>query len=132
VVSQEKANAVCAKVAEGLSLRKACEAEGMTHPTFLRWCDEDKALADQYARARATGTDAEFEALNELQDMEPQTGPSGTVDAGWVAWKRLQVDTKKWELSKKAPKKYGDKVELAGGLELGVRRIERVIRDTGD
>jgi hypothetical protein len=109
--NQQKADAVCARVAEGESLRDACAAEGTTHPTFLRWCGDDKALADQYARARGVSSDLEFLELGEIQREEPRLGPSGTVDAGWVAWKRLQIDTKKWELAKKEPKKYGDKIE---------------------
>jgi hypothetical protein len=129
--TQDKANAVCALVAEGQSLRKACEAESIKAPTFLLWCSERESLAEQYARARALGNDAEFEALSELQDMAPQLGPSGSVDAGWVAWKRLQIDTKKWELSKKAPKKYGEKIEATHEAGESIQRIVREIVRAG-
>lgn len=117
-MTEEQAAQVCDHVSDGKSARKACELVGVSLTTFLRRCDNDKALAEQYTRARATGTDVEFERLAELQEQPPQYGPSGAVDAGWVAWKRLQVDTKKWELSKKAPKKYGERLELDGGLEV--------------
>lgn len=129
--TQEKAAAVCALVAEGQSLRKACEVEGIKAPTFLLWCSERELLAEQYTRARALGNDAEFEALSALQDMEPQLSPSGSVDTGWVAWKRLQIDTKKWELSKKAPKKYGDKIETTHELGESVSKIVREIVRAG-
>jgi hypothetical protein len=41
----------------------------------------------------------------------------------------LRVDTRKWLLSKMAPKKYGDKLELTGDDKspLTIQRIERVI-----
>jgi hypothetical protein len=35
---------------------------------------------------------------------------SGATDSGYVADKRLRVDTQKWLLSKALPKIYGDKV----------------------
>ena len=109
-MNAEKAKAVCELVAEGKSLRESCASLGFSHSTFLDWCKESQELADQYAHARDIGSDAEFERLQELVDLQPERGPAGGVDAGWVAWKRLQVDTKKWALSKKAPRKYGDKV----------------------
>lgn len=136
--SQETADAICSKVADGMSLRKACEEVGefgASVGSFLRWCDERPELAEQYARARATGTDAEFEELEELQSQEPERDDKGRIDPGFVAWKRLQVDTKKWALSKKAPKKYGEKLELAGDAANPLRHIhtvENVIVDTRD
>lgn len=124
--SQEVADSICAQVADGDSLRKACIAHGTTHTTFLRWCNDNDALANQYARARLTGTDAEFEALAEIQDAAPVLSPTGSVDSGWVAWKRLQIDTMKWALSKKAPRKYGDKIETT--IEAG-ESVQRIVRE---
>lgn len=130
-MNAEKAAQVCELVSQGESLRAACEAVGTTHPTFLRWCAENKELADQYAHAREAGSDVEFESLADMVAEQPQTAPSGAVDAGWVAWKRLQVDTKKWALSKKAPKKYGDKIDhnVSGNLTINwpvpASRVER-------
>lgn len=119
-MDRAKADLVLQRLAEGLSLRKAAKEAGTSHPRFLEWCSEDTALADQYARARATGADAEFEDLNEDIAQEPERTPLGTIDAAWVAWKRVQIDTKKWSLSKKAPKKYGEKVDhnLTGDLTI--------------
>lgn len=115
-MNAEKFDRACELIAEGQSLRAACEAVELAKTSFLRWCDEDKARADQYTRAREQGADAEFEDLQNELDEAPQMAPSGAVDAGWVAWKRLRVDTKKWALSKKAPKRYGDSTrhELTG------------------
>ena len=110
-MNAEKAAKVCELVAEGQSLRAACDSLGFSHCTFLDWCRDSEELANQYARAREDGCDAEFDRLQEAVEEQPERGPSGGVDAGWVAWKRLQVDTKKWALSKKAPKKYGDKTQ---------------------
>jgi hypothetical protein len=129
--NQEKADAVCLRVTNGESLRSACEAEGLTHPTFLRWCHEDKALSDQYTRARAIGTDVEFEGLQDLADEPPEKTAAGNVDPGWVAWQRNRIDVRKWALSKKAPKKYGDKIETTHELGESVGRIVREIVRAG-
>jgi hypothetical protein len=125
--SQELAAAICARVSEGESLRKACQENGTTHTSFLRWCNESAELANQYARARTVGTDAEFERLDDLQEELPERNQYGAVDTGWVAWKRLQIDTKKWALSKKAPKKYGEKIETTHEVGDSVKKIVREI-----
>lgn len=125
----EKAQAICQSVAEGKSLRTAAKEQGISHTAFLLWCREDAELANQYARAREAGTDAEFEDLAELQSEEPVRDNFGKVDSGWVAWKRLQIDTMKWALSKKAPKKYGEKVDVNLGGTLKVESVQRTIVD---
>ena len=91
--SEEKAAAICEFVAAGESLRKASQAVGVDHSTFLYWLHDRPELANQYARAREIGADVSFDALEELKEELPERGPTGTVDAGWVAWKRLQIDT---------------------------------------
>jgi hypothetical protein len=53
----------------------------------------------------------------ELSDSEvPETG-DGKKDWQAIQKHKLQVDTRKWLLSKLAPKKYGDRLELAGDKE---------------
>jgi hypothetical protein len=52
----------------------------------------------------------------------------GKKDWAAVQKHKLQVDSRKWLLSKLAPKKYGDKLELSGDNENPlVHRIERLI-----
>lgn len=102
---------VCDRLADGESLRKACREEGVKCPTFLLWVEENEDIAEQYARARATGAEVEFERLREIVEEEPPTDMQGKTDSGWVAWKRMQVDTFKWQLSKKRPERYGDRIE---------------------
>ncbi len=110
--SQEVADAICARIAEGESLRHACAGEGMPSvPTFLRWVGETPELAEQYARARETGADLEFDGLAEIADAEPERDDKGKIDPAWVQQQKLRIDTRKWTLARKAPKKYGDRLE---------------------
>lgn len=96
----------------GLSLRKSCIAAGVPLSTFLMWCDQDSALAVQYARTREDMIQAMFEDLITISDAPVGTTDNGSTDSGAVAKQRLQVDTRKWALSKLAPKKYGDKLDI--------------------
>lgn len=129
--NQSIADAVCQRITEGQSLRGACEAEGVHHSTVMTWARDHSAFANQYARAREIGFDADFERLEELAAEPPPQTASGSTDAGWVAWKRLQIDTKKWALSKKAPKKYGDKVETTHQVGDSVTKFVREIVRAG-
>jgi hypothetical protein len=112
------------------SLRAICREIGISHTSFLDHVRENQQLADQYTRAKEIGDDLAFDHLRELQTMEPERGKFG-VDPGWVAWKRQQVDTLKWELSKRHPRKYGERVavehsgeiDLAGRLAAAEKRI---------
>lgn len=103
--------AVLADMVGGLSLRKSCEKNGVARPTFLLWCNDDPVLADQYARARQMLIEDMEHDLLEIADAPVGATDNGSTDSGAVAKQRLQVDTRKWLLSKLAPKKFGDKLE---------------------
>lgn len=119
-----KANAdrICALLAEGMSLRKICEMDGMpSKPAILDWLAIDADFAAQYAQARVKQAEGMGEELLEIADdgrndwME-KLGKDGQ-SLGWmvngeaVQRSRLRVDTRKWLLSKMLPKKYGEKIE---------------------
>ena len=89
----------------GLSLRKACLAVGCAVTTFLDAVALDAALSEQYARARTDLIERMSDDILEIADHPP-------ADAVEGAAARLRVDTRKWLLSKIAPKRYGDKVEV--------------------
>ena len=96
---------------EGASLRTACRIAGVPASTFLTWVSKDSSLAEQYAHAREMLIEHMSEDLLEISDAPVPSTATGATDSGAVAKQRLQVDTRKWLLSKLAPKKYGDKVE---------------------
>lgn len=127
--SQELADRICNDLADGMSLRAVCRQEGMPAiGTVLRWVgEEDKAaFRDQYARARTVLQEHWAEEILEISDDSTRdtiekTDEDGKVYAEvpnteWITRSRLRVDSRKWLLSKLAPKKYGEKVtaELTG------------------
>lgn len=113
----------------GLSCYKACHAAGIPHSTFLAWVNDDSDLADKYARAREDLIERMANELLELSDMDVEINRDGRKDWAAIQKHRLQVDTRKWLLSKLAPRKYGDKIEIAGDPDrpLAIQKIERVI-----
>ena len=135
--SQEIADKVCETIAEEwISLRKACDKVGCKVPTFLLWCDQNEALAEQYTRARAQAREQRFEKLREISAEEPERDDKGRIDPGWVQWKRMHIDTEKWSLSKEDAKRYGDKVQTeltgANGGPVQVQEVRRTVVDPRD
>lgn len=115
--SQDKADAICAMLAQGASLRKACrELNGPDPSTVLRWTEEFAPFAQQYADARARGYAMLADELIEIADdssgdtIETEDGPRHNAE--FAARSRLRLDTRKWMLSKMLPKVYGDKLDL--------------------
>lgn len=102
---------VLSAIANGASLRKAGKANGMSDSAIIWHVNDNASFAKQYAHAMSVRSDAEFEALQDEFGEEPQRLENGAIDHAWVNLKRLQIDTRKWALSKRLPKKYGDKVE---------------------
>ena len=85
---------------------------------------ENEEFCQQYARAREAREQLLFDQLLELSD--------GVVpEATEIAKARLQIDSRKWVLSRMNPKKYGDRVqqEVSGSIGAEVTLIERIIID---
>ena len=122
--TQEKADEICRRLAEGETLRAICRDMGLAIGTVLGWVRDDRdGFAERYARARDIG----YEVMaDELIDI---------ADGGSDDWQRdrLRVDARKWLLAKALPKRFGDRMTLAGDAEapLGVVMLPEV-RDSAD
>lgn len=139
----EIGHSICLLIAEGKSLRSICEAEGMpSKTTVMRWLqDDDKAeFRDQYARARESQAEHYLDEIIEIADdctddvekIITQHGEDYRIKQSAIARARLQIDTRKWTMSKLAPKKYGDKLALGGDPEQPLNiggKIEIVLVD---
>ena len=105
---QEIADVICERLMGGESLRAIARDPDMPDKvTVLRWLAKHESFRTQYAHAR------EMQAENEFDDME-ELAATATPETVQVV--KLQVDTRKWVLARKAPKKYGDRVwqEITG------------------
>ena len=100
-------------VEESLSLRKASAKHHISPQSFLREVAENPALAEQYDRARASVIERLADEILELADAPVPKLDNGATDPGMVRQRQLQVDTRKWFLSKLAPKIYGDRLDVS-------------------
>lgn len=106
--SEEVAAIICDRIVAGESLRSVCRDPDMPDKvTVLRWLSRFEEFRTQYAHARDLQAEAEFDDMEEL---------AATATPETVNVVKLQVDTRKWVLARKAPKKYGDRVsqEITG------------------
>ena len=99
-------------ISEGIPLQPLCREEGMpAWRTVYGWMESDPAFAARIARAREVGADAIASESLEIVDEEPQRGPDGKIDSGWVAHQKLRAEHRLKLLAKWSPKKYGDKIQ---------------------
>lgn len=114
---------ICQRLAEGESLRGICRDEDMPAATTVHsWVLDNDEFSNQYEKARLMQAHYLFEELVDIADdgkndwmkKEDPDNPGYLYNGEHVQRSRLRVDTRKWFLSKVAPKIYGDKLELAG------------------
>jgi hypothetical protein len=133
------ATEICKRLADGESLRSICRDPDGVFPnraTVIEWVTIDReGFASQYARARDIGLDVMAERALEIAatpakaykvkrtrvvgavatdgDDDPELGTEIESTSGdAVDRSKLHVDTLKWYLSKLAPKRYGDKIQV--------------------
>jgi uncharacterized transporter YbjL len=92
----------------------------------FRWLESNETFREQYARAREAQADTLADEILEISDDGSNDWMTRAGKDQELAWQlngehvqrsRLRVDSRKWFASKVAPKKYGDKLELAGDRE---------------
>ena len=128
---------ILSEMAKGRSLLNICTTdEGVpSGSTFLQWVEENDppGLSDRYAHARELGYRIMGDEILELSNKKGEWVPIQDLDVDGrplldengqpilkqvfmplnsdvIAHTRLQIDTRKWLLSKMLPKVYGDKV----------------------
>jgi hypothetical protein len=127
----EIAAEICERLAAGESLRSICRDEHMpARSTVAQWHINDvQGFSAQYTHAREMGLDEIADELldisddgsNDWMERNDPDNPGYVLNGEHSSRSRLRLDTRKWYLSKLAPKRYGDKqaVELSGHLALG-------------
>ncbi len=102
---------VCGHLARGEPMTVICQRDGMPSVTTLwAWGQALPAIAEAIAAARDAGLDRlAYSAQMTAQGFGPERGGKSTKD---VQRDKLIVDTDLKLLSKWAPKRYGDAVQL--------------------
>ena len=128
VYTQEKADFVLRELADGQSLRRICTTEQalafdppLKPSTVRQWVYDDvEGFAARYAHARDLGIEAMADEMFDIADdgaNDYMTITKGDYeynveDKEVTNRSKLRVDTRKWYLSKLAPKRYGDKLDV--------------------
>ena len=114
----ELMTAIIADIQTGDTLRVTAKKHGISAASILNQVQAHEAFAKQYARAKQIQAEMFADEILTIAD---------TADANTFNVARLQVDSRKWLLSKLLPKVYGDtsKLELSGadGGPLVVKHI---------
>jgi len=117
--SQEKADRICERLAEGDSLREICDPEEMpSETTVYRWLRDpnNAAFRQDYARAREDQADNSADRVADL-GKKVEKGVI-TPDVGRVA-----IDAEKWSAGVRNPKKYGQRMQLANDPENPIQSL---------
>ncbi|MBX4895428.1 MULTISPECIES: terminase small subunit-like protein [Rhizobium] len=132
--TQSLVDVICARIADGESLRSICRDEAMpAKSTVLAWLAEDEksAFRTKYAQAREIQADGFVDEMIEIADdgsndwMERSFGEETRRVENGEALRRsqLRIATRQWIAEKLKPKKYGSKVELEHGVTSGVAEL---------
>jgi len=128
--NKEKAEQICELIeTTTLGLKSICSMEGMPdRATFYRWLKEDKELCDRYTRAKENQMDLMADEILDIAD--DGSNDLMTIVRGEESYEqenkeitnrsKLRVEARKWLMSKLAPKKYGDKLDIKHEGELNV------------
>ncbi len=128
--TQEIADHICERIADGESLRTICDDSEMpSRTTVFKWLSRFKEFADQYARAREAQADTLFDEILTIaddgrNDWVEKTNKDGEVigevfNKEAVQRSSLRVEARKWMAGKLRPKKYSEKLDLnvSGSLQ---------------
>ena len=138
----EIAQEMCNRLANGEPLRQICRDEGFpAWQTVYDWMYRDDALGEEgvglsgaIAKAREIGQDAIAEQIWLEVNQEPErilSEGGGRVDSGYVQWQKVKAEIGLKLLAKWNPKRYGDKIALAGDRENPIQaQVDVSIFDT--
>ena len=122
--TKKLANEICEQLSKGRSLNKILKQDGMpSSTTVMKWLWREskhkEEFVKQYTRARQEQAEHWADETIDIADEKEgdyYTNEKGKklVDHENINRSRLRVDTRKWFASKLLPKKYGDKMTLAG------------------
>ena len=103
--SPELAKKICAALSGGMSLRRLCMQDDMPNAaTVYDWLWRYPDFNDKYARAKEDRAESYADEIAEIADNQ-ELDPNS---------RRVMIDARKWVACKFAPRKYGDKVTVAG------------------
>lgn len=100
--TEQKHAVICEMVAEGHTIRQIAAHFKTSPGRIIAWATLTPELTEQYARARESAADMfETEIIEAALSVSPET----------AAADRVKIDAMKWVAARRAPKKYGDRIQ---------------------
>ena len=125
--TQEVADYICTELGKGRSLRKILQEDGMpSYQTVYSWLAAHPHFLDQYTRAREEQAETLADEIVDIADETPEMNPiidrNGELiriemHSAYLQWQKQRIEARKWTAAKLRPKKYGDRVTMAGDAE---------------
>lgn len=104
----ERATAICIRVANGKSLRRAARLEGMDHSRFLQLVAVDEPLRILYEQSRNTAVEERIVGIGEQADEVMRHAKKvGKAASSYVSAFATKARVAQWEAERLMPKKYG-------------------------
>lgn len=127
--TQELADTICERIADGESLRTICSEDGMPNKsTVFRWLAAHQDFATKYAHARDVQADLLVDEMTDIADDGSNDWMERKDDEGEnIGWREngealrrsaLRISTRQWIAEKLKPKKYGTKVAVGGDKDM--------------
>ena len=131
IYSDKLAATICSRIAEGESLRSICRDDAMPSiASVFLWLSQKPDFSEQYTRAREEQAEAFADEIVAIADETPELEEvldrhGNVVDmklhSAYVQWQKNRIDARKWTASKLKPKKYGERLNLAGDAESPIK-----------
>lgn len=107
---------VCQRIEKGRSVRKILKDKDVFSDAIFFPMLKDSSNNKRYARACIIRADNIFEEIIEIADKQEkdiiETDDGPIVNHNVINRNRLQIDARKWVLSKMQPKRYGESSQL--------------------
>lgn len=133
--TQELAEEICGRIVQGEPLVKICRDDHMPDVvTVYRWLSRYPDFCNMYTKAKDEQADTLAEEIQDIADQMPMEKTDGngntSFDGAYIQWMKLRVDARKWTAARLKPRKYGDRVALAGD-EQNPLKLEATVEAKG-
>ena len=138
---QAIADEICARIAQGETLRAICREEGKpSHTTVYQWLDDVPEFALRFGRARAQGEELIAQECLAIADtpcegVETTTKADGSIEVrrgDMLGHRKLRIETRLKLLAKWNPKKWGEKLAVGGADDLPKIKTENTVTLTAE
>lgn len=116
-VTNKQATEICDRIANGESVRNVLADCRLDWPRWDRWLSAHEDNATRYARALAARTELQ---ANEIEDIADEVRDA--TDPVAVQAAKLRIETRRWLMGKRMPKKYGEALDVkhSGAVNLTI------------